>query len=87
MGKLSTLAMVNEMGVISLTTYGALIYFMVIIILKSPIRVLDHEGKDSLLTQISATTWHKHYSLDAITVEIERKNWTIPVNNILAIIE
>jgi hypothetical protein len=28
MGKLSTLAMVNEMGVISLTTYGALIYFM-----------------------------------------------------------
>lgn len=75
------------MGVISLTTISALIVFMVIIILKSPIPVLDHEGKDSLLTQISATTWQKHYSLDAITVEIEHKSWIIPVNNILAIIE
>lgn len=60
---------------------------MVTIILKSPIPVLDHEGNDGLLKQISATTWQKHYSLDAINVVVERKNWIIPVNNILAIIE
>lgn len=61
--------------------------YMVTIILKTPIPVLDNEGHDGLLKQICSTTWQKHYSLDAITVEVERKIWTIPVNNIIAIIE
>lgn len=69
------------------TQLSAVFDFMATIILKTPIPVLDHEGNDGLLTQISSTTWQKHYSLDAINVEVEHKNWTIPVNNILAIIE
>jgi hypothetical protein len=87
MGKLSTLTMVNEMGVISLTTYGALIYFMATIILKDEILLPDARGRDFPFKKIECSCWQRSIGFEGIEVRIENKSISIPINNVLAIIE
>ncbi len=52
-----------------------------------PIPVIYADVTDALLTQISVDRYQKHFSIDAITFEIEGKTWILPVDNISVIIE
>lgn len=86
MGKLSTSALVNETGVISLTTCSALIVFMATIILKDALIMPTADGRGEPLHKIECSNWHKSLLFDGVEVWIDNKRVTIPIVNIVGII-
>jgi hypothetical protein len=87
MGKLSTLAMVNETGVMSLTTYGALVVFMKRILLVHPIEILNNVGTIDQFKFIDVDYWQKSFTIDGIEFKVREAMITVPIYNIAAIIE
>lgn len=60
---------------------------MATIILKDEILLPDAQGRDFPYKKLECNCWQRSFGFEGIEIRVENRNISIPMNNVLAVIE